>query len=299
MEVAQQVRPAEAGTLAGLLREGQAILAAAGIDNAENEVVWLVEQALGFGRLKLKLEGASEVQPEGRRRAMEFLTRRAAREPLQYILGSQEFCGLEFEVGPEVLIPRPETELLVEHCLTGVRSVQLPLTIVDIGTGSGCIAVALAKALPAASLYATDLSPSALEIARRNAVRHGVAARMGFVAGDLFEPLKGLELERKVAAVVSNPPYIPERDLAGLQPEVGLYEPRLALAGGADGLEVYRRLLREAKEFLLPGGKLLMEVGLGQAEPVARIALEQGGYGPASRIRDTAGIERVVCLRRK
>ncbi len=295
MGIVAQAGPAQTGTLAGLLREGRVLLTEAGIDNAENEVVWLAERALGMTRLTLGLEGAGEVRPDRRRRLMELLARRAAREPLQYILGSQEFCGLEFEVGPHVLIPRPETELLVEHCLACVRSVPRPL-IVDVGTGSGCIAVALALALPAATLYAADLSPAALEVARRNAVRHGVAERITFLAGDLFEPLRGRGLEGRLAALVSNPPYIPEGDLAGLQPEVGLYEPRLALAGGEDGLEVFRRLLREAAEFLAPEGRLLLEVGQGQAEPVERIALEQGNYNPTGRTRDAAGIERVVCF---
>jgi len=293
-EMTQQARPAE-DTLAGLLREGQALLAHAGVENAENEATWLAERALGLDRLTLKLEEGRDVRPADRRLAMELLARRASREPLQHILGSQEFCGLEFEVNPHVLIPRPETELLVKHCAAGLRSVPQPL-IADIGTGSGCIAVALAVAVPTAVLYATDVSPAALEVARRNAVRHGVAERVRFLPGDLFAPLQGLGLDGSLAAVVSNPPYIPEGDLAGLQPEVGWYEPRLALAGGIDGLAVCRRLLKEAAEFLAPGGRLLVEVGMGQATAVSRIAVAQGGYNPAQRLKDAAGIERVVCF---
>jgi release factor glutamine methyltransferase len=292
----QQARPTE-DTLAGLLREGRALLAHAGVENAENEATWLAEQALGLDRLTLKLEEGRDVRPADRRLVMELLARRASREPLQHILGSQEFCGLEFEVNLHVLIPRPETELLVEHCAAGLQSVPQPL-VADIGTGSGCIAVALAVAVPTAVLYATDVSPEALEVAGRNAIRHGVAGRVRLLHGDLFAPFRGLGLEGSLAAVVSNPPYIPEGDLAGLQPEVGWYEPRLALAGGSDGLAVCRRLLKEAAAFLSPDGKLLIEVGMGQAESVVRLAGEQGDYGPAQRLKDAAGIERIVCLQR-
>jgi release factor glutamine methyltransferase len=296
-EMMQQARPT-GDTLAGLLREGQALLARAGVENAQNETTWLAERALGLDRLTLKLEEGREVRPADRRLVMELLARRASREPLQHILGSQEFCGLEFEVNPHVLIPRPETELLVEHCAAGLRSVSQPL-IADIGTGSGCIAVALAVAVPTAVLYATDVSRAALEVAGRNASRHGVAGRIRLLHGDLFAPFRGLGLEGKLAAIVSNPPYISEDDLAGLQPEVGRYEPWLALAGGIDGLAVCRRLLKGAAEFLLPGGRLLVEVGMGQAESVARIAGEQGDYGPGQRLTDAAGIERVVCLQKR
>jgi release factor glutamine methyltransferase len=298
MQVVRQMGPAQAVTLAELLCEGRARLAQAGVENAENEAVWLTERALGMDRLRLTLEGTSVVRPEDRKLVGELFARRAAREPLQYILGTQEFCGLEFEVGPEVLIPRPETEALVEHGIGLVRLVPHPL-IADIGTGSGCIAVALARALPAATLYATDLSSAALEVARRNAARHGVAERVKILAGDLFEPLRGLGLEGRLTVIVSNPPYIPAGDLIALQPEVGLYEPLLALAGGTDGLGICRRLLKGATEFLSPGGWLLLEVGQGQAGPVERLALEQGSYGSARRIEDTAGIERVVILQKR
>jgi len=229
---------------------------------------------------------------------MKLFARRAAREPLQYLLGSQEFCGLDFLVDRSVLIPRPETELLVEQVIQHNLRAR-PLIIADIGTGSGCIAVALARALPTAVLYATDRSPAALRIAEQNATRHGVKDRVRFVVGDLLEPLRAHRLEGKVAAVVSNPPYIPDRELFELQPEVRIFEPRLALAGGGDGLEFHRRLLSDAAEFLTPGGLLVFEVGQGQAGQLSEIAVAQGGYAQADLVRDAAGIDRVVCFERK
>lgn len=295
--VARQIQSDRGTTLEGLLRTGEALLSDAGIQNARHEAVWIMEAALATTRLALQLDGQRAVRSEDRTRAMAFFARRAAREPLQYILGTQDFCGLEFAVGPEVLIPRPETERLVEAFARQRLSTPAPI-VLDIGTGSGCIAVALARLLPGAVLFATDRSAGALRIARQNAARHGVEGRVTFVAGDLFEPLRGLGLEGQVAGIVSNPPYIPEGELAGLQPEVQSFEPRLALVGGADGLAIVRRLVAEAPEFLTPSGTLMVEVGQGQAGEVVRIAAMQGAYGPATIIRDAAGIERVVCLKR-
>jgi release factor glutamine methyltransferase len=226
-----------------------------------------------------------------------LFARRAAREPLQYLLGTQEFYGLTFVVTPAVLIPRPETELLVETLVRHFFSEPQPI-VADIGTGSGCIAVALARALPSVMLYATDCSRAALSVARWNAGLNGVGGRLRFRAGDLCESLRGLGLEGKLSAVVSNPPYIPDGELDGLQPEVRGFEPRLALAGGADGLEVHRRLLRDAAEFLAPEGLLAMEMGHGQAEPLHRLALECGAYDRIQTRRDAAGIDRVICLQK-
>lgn len=285
-------------TLAGLLREGISILSQGGIQNAEHEAVWIMDFALGTSRLTLRLDGARQVTAEDRSRVMELFGRRAGREPLQFILGTQEFCGLEFAVGPAALIPRPETQVLVEEVMRHCSMEPHPI-IADIGTGSGCVAVALATALPSASLYATDLSPAALGLARSNAVRHGVQDRVVFLRGDLLGPLRDRRLEGRVAAVVSNPPYIPEGEIADLPPEVGSFEPWLALAGGADGLAMHRRLLDEAAGLLVPGGLLALEVGLGQADHLRGMALAAGGYGRIRTRPDGAGIERVVCLQKK
>ncbi|MBA2252598.1 MAG: peptide chain release factor N(5)-glutamine methyltransferase, partial [Nitrospirales bacterium] len=214
---------------------GAAMLARAGIAQPDNEAVWILESALGQDRLGLHLNKNERVEERDRNNAMALFERRASREPLQYVLGTQEFCGLDFRVTPDVLIPRPETELLVEVVRQTCANTSGAL-IADIGTGSGCIAIALARALPMAILYATDRSPQALAVAQENAKRHDVQDRVNFLVGDLFEPLQGLELQGRLVAIASNPPYIGEGDLAGLQPEVGLFEPRLALAGGNDGL---------------------------------------------------------------
>lgn len=288
-------------TIHDLLREGVLILSQGGIGNAGQEARWLLEYALGMSRLKLQLEARRSVDRSTGDDARSLFRRRAAHEPLQYILGTQEFCGLEFAVGPAVLIPRPETELLVEQVLRlrdPSSAPDSPAILADIGTGSGCIAVALARALPHARIVAIDCAPAALGIARQNAARHQVADRITFLEGDSLEPLRALELEGKLAAVVSNPPYISDREYAELPVEVRASEPRLALAGGNDGLLMHGRLIREAGAFLLPGGSLVLEVGWRQAASVRHLALHIGGYGRIRTTKDAAGIERVVCLER-
>lgn len=284
-------------TYGALVRDGLALLSNAGIANAAQETRWLLERALDTTGLQLRLESDRPVSEGHRSLALSLLTRRAAGEPLQYLLGTQEFCGLDFEVTRAVLIPRPETELLVSEVREIAGREAAPL-VADIGTGSGCIAVALAHALPKATVYATDLSADALDVARNNAGRHGVGERVRLLEGDLMAPLAGLGLEGCFTAVASNPPYIASGDLSGLQREVRR-EPRLALDGGPDGLACYRRLLREAGPFLLPGGSVIVEVGQGQAAAVCRMADESGGYAVAKVRRDMAGIERVVSVQFK
>jgi release factor glutamine methyltransferase len=226
-----------------------------------------------------------------------LVERRVGREPLQYILGTQEFCGLEFDVNPAVLIPRPETELLVEYVAQRIPA-ERQATIVDACTGSGCIAVAIARLRPRARVIATDLSSPSLAVARQNATRYEVCERITWLEGDLLRPLAEQEMEGRIDVIVSNPPYIAEADWATLQPEVRLFEPRGALVAGPQGTELHERLLQEASRYLSPGGALIMEIGAGQACAMRRIVDQIPGYRFHRLVYDAAGLERVVIVER-
>jgi len=227
------------------------------------------------------------------RRFLRAVEERGRRRPLAYILGEKEFWSIPMTVTPAVLIPRPETEVLVEEALARVSSAE-PL-IIEIGTGSGCIAVALAKELPGARLIATDVSRRALRLAETNAARHG-AGNIRFQAGDLFGALRGLGLEGRADLVVSNPPYVAEKEWEELAPEVRDHEPRRAFVSGPTGLEAIDRLARGAGRFLAPGGLMLLEFGAGQAAAVRRM------FGPPWKnretIRDLSGRPRVLAATR-
>jgi release factor glutamine methyltransferase len=259
-------------------------LAEKGVANARREAEWLLCEATGLDRVGLYLNFDKPLSDEELAAYRALVVRRGKREPLQHILGSQEFDGLTFEVSPAVLIPRHDTETLLEQALQHAPSSR---TILDIGTGSGCIAIALAKRLPEATITAVDLSPDALVVAQRNAEQHSVAIE--FLQGSFFEPLAG----RRFDLIVSNPPYITTADLAGLQPEVRDFEPNLALHGGADGLDAYRAIIAQAADHLQPGGWLWFEVGAGQATDVAAL-LAQAGFNGIITASDPGGIERVV-----
>lgn len=265
-------------------------LSSKGIENARLEAEWLLCAATGLDRVGLYLNFDKPLNDAELSSFRAMVARRARREPLQHILGTQEFFGLEFEVSPEVLIPRHDTETLVTEALAhkpGARSV------LDVGTGSGCIAVALARHLPDAAVTAVDISPAALAVARRNAERNGAAVE--FLAGSLLEPVAG----RRFDLIVSNPPYIPRADIDGLEPEVRDFDPRGALDGGADGLDVYRALIPAAPERLNPAGWLLVEVGMGQAPAVAELFRKTADYDQPVTVCDPGGIERVVGAQRK
>ena len=219
-----------------------------------------------------------------------WLRRRALHEPIQYILGEQEFFGLTFAVTPDVLIPRPETEHLVEALLARVPH-DRPLRIADVGTGSGAIAVALSYALPEAQVTGLDISEAALAIAKRNAETHHVAGRMRFLTSDVLSAVASERFD----AIVSNPPYVAEADRASLEPQVRDYEPSGALFAGTSGLDVYERLIPEAHAALEPGGWLLMEIGQGHRDALTQLL---SGWNNVGFIDDLQGIPRVACARR-
>jgi release factor glutamine methyltransferase len=288
---------AESRTIGALVAWARRTLDEAGVDNAAQEALWLVAHALGLESHHAASKAEQPVLDEGWVHAESLVSRRAAREPLQYILGTQEFCGLEFHVSPAVLIPRPESELLVQEVLRW-GEVNDDAVIVDVGAGSGCVAVTLATIVEGARIVAIDRSPEALAVARTNADRHGVGDRIDCVQGDLLSPLRERGMAGKVDVIVSNPPYIPEADWAGLQPEVTGFEPRAALLAGPKGTEFHDRLFRESGEFLVPGGFLVMEIGQGQLPALRQMAERVGGYAPLEVVADAAGIERVIIAQR-
>jgi len=255
----------------------------------------LLGHCTGRDRAELYRDGLEELPAGLGEEFWRLVERRAGGEPLAYITGRREFMGLEFLVSPAVLIPRQETELLVEKALEilsrGGRNDPGPGPVLaDVGTGSGAVAVSLAVLCPKARVYATDISAQALAVAGQNAHRQGVADRVRFLPGDLLGPLLDLP-GLKADLVAANLPYVPSGEIPGLMPDVRDFEPGLALDGGPDGLDLYRRLIPQAREILRPGGSLLMEIGPGQGEPLTK-ALGPGWE--AQIIPDLAGRERVV-----
>ncbi|MCL6612692.1 MAG: peptide chain release factor N(5)-glutamine methyltransferase [Peptococcaceae bacterium] len=249
----------------------------------------LLGHCTGRDRAALYRDGPDRLSPGQEETFRRLLERRAGGEPLAYITGHKEFMGLDFLVGPAVLIPRPETELLVEKALEILKDLPAPV-VADVGTGSGAIAVSLAVFLESARIYATDISPGALEVARENAARNGVLERVEFRRGDLLEPLLDIP-GFKADLAAANLPYVPSSEIPGLMPEVRDHEPREALDGGPDGLDHYRRLVPQARELLRDGGRLLMEIAPGQGAALREI------LGPGWRVEvfpDLAGRERLV-----
>lgn len=250
------------------------------------------DRAWVFTHIHDTLDKASE------KRFHELIGIRSRREPLQYILGTQEFWGLDFTVTPDVLIPRPETELVVESAITALSSIRQP-TIIDLCTGSGCIAVSLARKLEAPRIFAADKSDSALRIARENARRHDVAESIRFLEGDLFQPLEELDMRGQVDLITANPPYISQKDLPSLQPEVRDHEPESALIAGPEGTEIHQRIIVQASGFLKKDSALIMEMGVGQAEALQKMADSAGAYREPAIRKDLAGIDRVIILHKR
>ena len=284
-------------TLGEVIIEARRRLEQTGIESAEQESLWIMEHVLRLPAHHVVTDRDRLLSPAELLAAKGLVERRAGREPLQYILGTQEFCGLEFQVSQAVLIPRPESELLVDYVAQWI-SAERQATIVDVCTGSGCIAVAIARVRPRARVIATDLSTPSLAVARQNATRHEVSERITWLEGDLLRPLAEKGLEGQIDVIVSNPPYIAEVDWVTLQPEVRLFEPRGALVAGPQGTELHERLLQESGRYLSPGGALIMEIGAGQAHAMRRIVGQITGYRFHQLVYDAAGLERVVIVER-
>ena len=274
----------EAWTTLKILTWTKEYLAGKGVHNARLEAEWLLCEALSLDRVGLYLNFDKPLQDNELAAYRSMVARRAKREPLQHILGTQDFMGLEFKTTAAALIPRHDTEVLVNEAL---RVYPAARSVLDIGSGSGCVAIAIGKNLPAAAVVSVDISPEALLLAQRNAGLNGV--RVDFRQGSLFGPVEGERFD----LIVSNPPYIPAADIAALQPEVREYEPLTALDGGADGLDFYRTIVPAAPGHLNPGGWLLLEVGAGQSGAVTEM-FAKSGFSAIFSAKDPGGIDRVV-----
>jgi release factor glutamine methyltransferase len=276
-----------------LLSRARASLAAAGLDESGLDAEILLAKATGKTRTGLIASINLPVGAEAQAVFEGMVTRRASREPLQYITGHQEFFGLDFEVGPGVLVPRPETELIIEEAGLLLKGLDRPL-VADIGTGSGCIAVSIAVSVPGAEVYATEISGAAAGLARRNIEKHGTGGRVKLLEGDLFGPLTGLGLDGKFDLIASNPPYIPSAEVLKLMPEVRDWEPAGALDGGPDGLDAVGRLINEAPEWLKPGGCLLVEIGFDQSDAVRELVESSGSLFFKKYLKDFANYNRIL-----
>ncbi len=278
-------------TIRDTLRQAAARISEAGSDEAALEAEILLMHATGLDRARLYQRLGEGLLPEQAEAFAGFVDRRLAHEPVPYITGHKEFFELDFEVTRAALIPRPETEMLVELVLLFAQERGESLTIADIGTGSGAIAVSLAHALPGSRVIATDTSRRALALARRNAERHAVANRIDFRRGDLLAPLDG-----QVDVIVTNLPYVRTDEWHALPPELAEHEPRVAFDGGPDGLRLIRRLLRQAPSRLRPGGALFAEISDDQGEAVLAL-VEHAFPGASSESRkDLANLDRVLCV---
>jgi release factor glutamine methyltransferase len=282
-------------TIGGLLDWTAKFLAQKGSEFPRLDAEVLLAQALGCKRIELYTRYEETAPDEARGRMRELVRQRLEGCPVAYLVGRKEFFSLELEVNRDVLIPRPDTEVLVVECLRLAKPLAEP-TVVDIGTGSGAIAVAIAKQHKAARVSAVDVSAAALAVAQRNAEKHKVSDRVTFLEGDLFAPLPAGEA---FDFVVSNPPYIRHDDIAGLVPGVRDYEPHVALDGGPSGFDVFDRLIADAKDHLKPGGYLLVEIGSPQ-EKEARTRIEaDGAYELGKTVKDGSGHPRVLIARRR
>ena len=280
-------------SIAEALRLAHDALAESGVVEPRRESASLLAYALGKDKTFLYAHPEQTLSESEKSLFDSFVERRSNREPFQYITGVQEFYGLDFEVTSDVLIPRPETEMVVEHAVKVLGAVESP-SFCEIGVGSGCITVSILHLLGNSTALAVDVSEAALEVTNRNAARHGVAERMTLQLSDVFSELG----DRKFDAIISNPPYVPVIDFAGLQAEVRDFEPHLALTDGSDGLSIIRRIITEAPDFLRPPGYLFMEIGFDQSERVAAM-FDSDIWNLPDLLSDLQGIPRLVSARLK
>ena len=279
-------------SIADALKAATARLTASGIADARLESRVLAGEAFGLSRETLLARDDQAVRADDLARLEGLVARRITGEPTARLLGRQEFWSLEFGLGPETLIPRGDSETIVESALAAILDRAAPLRLIDFGTASGCLLLALLSELPNATGLGIDASAETLAVAARNAERLGLAARATFQCGDWGQGLAG-----PFDLIVSNPPYIRDGDIAGLATEVARFEPRRALAGGADGLECYRALAPDIARLLTPGGQAVLEIGQGQADDVDAI-MAAAGLAAAGRRVDLAGIDRASSFRR-
>lgn len=286
-------------TAKGLLEVASDYLKEKGIDNPRLDAEVLLAHGLGLDRVGLYLDLDRPLTQKEVSGYRSLIKRRVLREPLQYITGVQEFWSLEFAVSPKALIPRPETELLVEQALARIRATEVsPIkgpNILELGTGCGAVAISLAKELAEAHLWATDISAGALELARLNAKRHGVSGRIQFRQGDLWEGLKGHDITFDI--ILSNPPYVASEHYHELPPEVRNYEPRQALDGGEGGMHYIEKIINGAVAYLRQGGWLILEMAPDQTEEALRLLDRNRGYGGHDRIEDYSHRYRLVVAR--
>jgi release factor glutamine methyltransferase len=282
--------PPTTWTIGKMLEWAAADFRGRGLPSPRLDAEVLLAFALGETRVKLVIDRDRPLAPGDLARFRELVKRRRAHEPVAYLLGAREFYGRMFRVDARVLVPRPDTEALVDAALSRTTHVSMSLRALDLCTGSGCVAITLARERPTSRVHAIDLLDSALSVARDNALRLG-AYNASFARADLFE---GLDPARsRFDLVVANPPYIPSGEIASLASDVRDHEPRVAIDGGTDGLQLVRRIVEGAPPFLVQGGTLALEVGAGQAPEVARL-LSARGFQSVLATRDYAGIERVV-----
>jgi release factor glutamine methyltransferase len=301
-------------TVLDVIQRSTEFLAKRGVDSPRLQTELLMAHVLKLPRMQLYLNFDRPLTTTELEMLRDLLKRRSQREPLQHITGSTSFCGLEISVNEHVLIPRPETELLAElgwHFLNQISAerpkeppipvapqtgatITRTLAALDFGTGSGCLAIALAINSPASTVEAVDISEQVIKVAKQNAARHGLADRVGFFQGDGFN---ALPVRTQFDLIVSNPPYVPTAEIDTLQPEVRDHDPRLALDGGPDGLNFYRRLALEAKAFLNRNAKMMLEFGDGQAEPICSL-FEKQNWIVERVVTDYTQRPRILIVRR-